>query len=159
MKKRIFMILICIYVLFLIFFVILKFDGSFEEINLLHQQIIENEQADLKNVNLVPFKTISPYLKNITEMYAFKNIMGNIIIFFPLGFFVSYRFSKKVLKPMIICMLTILFIECIQLIFKIGFFDVDDILLNSIGCLFGIYFNFFWYIFTKTAGNSILVKR
>lgn len=95
MKKRIFMILICIYVLFLIFFVILKFDGSFEEINLLHQQIIENEQADLKNVNLVPFKTISPYLKNITEMYAFKNIMGNIIIFFPLGFLFLIDFLKR----------------------------------------------------------------
>ena len=71
--------------------------------------------------------------------------MGNILPFLPLGFFISNKFSKKVIKPIIICLVAILVIECVQLIFKIGFFDVDDILLNFVGCILGICTNFALY--------------
>lgn len=136
MKKRIFTILFYIYIVFLILFIVLKFDGSFEKIIALHHKY--NEQDGIKNINLVSFRSILPYLKNITEPYAFKNIIGNIIIFILLGFFVSNRFSKKIFKPIIICVVAILAIECIEFIFKIGFFDIDDIILNLAGCLLGI---------------------
>ena len=45
MGKRIFKNLMCIY---LIFFVVLKFDGSFDELISIHQRIIENEIYFLK---------------------------------------------------------------------------------------------------------------
>lgn len=134
-KKRIFTILFYMYIVFLIFVIVLKFDGSFEKIISLHHSITENEQSKIKNINVIPFRSILPYLRNITEPYAFKNIMGNILPFLPLGFFISNKFSKKVIKPIIICLVAILVIECVQLIFKIGFFDVDDILLNFVGCI------------------------
>lgn len=127
-----------VYLLFLVFVVVLKFDGGFEEISMLRSQIIENEKIGIKNVNLIPFHTIGPYLENITEMYAFKNIVGNIMIFFPLGFIISNIFRGKALKSFVICTMIILLIEYIQLIFKIGFFDVDDVFLNSMGCLFSM---------------------
>lgn len=132
-KKRIFTILFYMYIVFLIFVIVLKFDGSFEKIISLHHSITENEQSKIKNINVIPFRSILPYLRNITEPYAFKNIMGNILPFLPLGFFISNKFSKKVIKPIIICLVAILVIECVQLIFKIGFFEVDDILLNFSG--------------------------
>lgn len=140
-NKKLIKILFYIYIAFFILFVVLKFDGSFERIISLHNSIIENEKDGLRNINLIPFRSISPYLKNITEPYAFKNIIANILVFIPLGFFVSNKNSKNVFKTLVICISVILSIECIQLLFKIGFFDVDDIILNFIGSLIGMGIN------------------
>lgn len=140
-NKKLIKILFYIYIAFLILFVVLKFDGSFERIISLHNSIIENEKDGLRNINLIPFRSISPYLRNITEPYAFKNIIANILVFITLGFFVSNKNSKNVFKTLVICLSVILSIECIQLLFKIGFFDVDDIILNFIGSLIGMGIN------------------
>lgn len=140
-NKKLINILFYIYILFLILFVVLKFDGSFERIISLHNSIIENEKDGLRNINLIPFRSMAPYLKNITEPYAFKNIIANILVFIPLGFFVSNKNHKNVFKALIICLSVILSIELIQLFFKIGFFDVDDIILNFIGALLGVLIN------------------
>lgn len=146
-NKKLLRLLFYIYIVFLILFVVLKFDGSFEKIISLHKSIIENEKDGLRNINLLPFRSISPYLKNITEAYAFKNIIANILVFIPLGFFISNKYFKNAFKTMIICLCVIFSIECIQLFLKIGFFDVDDIILNFIGSLFGI------------GINNILIKK
>lgn len=140
-NKKLIKILFYIYIAFLILFVVLKFDGSFERIISLHNSIIENEKDGLRNINLIPFRSISPYLKNITEPYAFKNIIANILVFIPLGFFISNKNTKNVFKTLVICISVILSIECIQLFFKIGFFDVDDIILNFTGSLIGMGIN------------------
>lgn len=140
-NKKLIKILFYIYIAFLILFVVLKFDGSFERIISLHNSIIENEKDGLRNINLIPFRSISPYLRNITEPYAFKNILANILVFIPLGIFVSNKNSKNVFKTLVICLSVILSIECIQLLLKIGFFDVDDIILNFIGSLIGMGIN------------------
>lgn len=142
-NKKLIKILFSIYTLFLILFVVLKFDGSFERIISLHNSIIENEKDGLRNINLIPFRTMSPYLKNITETYAFKNIAANIVIFIPLGFFISSKNPKNAFKALIICLGVILSIELIQLFFKIGFFDVDDIILNFTGSLIGVFISLF----------------
>lgn len=142
-NKKLIKILFSIYILFLILFVVLKFDGSFERIISLHNSIIENEKDGLRNINLIPFRSMSPYLRDITEPYAFKNIIANILVFIPLGFFISNKIPKNVFKALIICLGVILSIELIQLFFKIGFFDVDDIILNFIGSLLGVFISLF----------------
>lgn len=142
-NKKLIKILFSIYILFLILFVVLKFDGNFERIISLHNSIIENEKDGIRNINLIPFRSMSPYLKNITETYAFKNIIANILVFIPLGFFISSKNPKNVFKALIICLGVILSIELIQLFFKIGFFDVDDIILNFIGSLLGVFISLF----------------
>lgn len=153
MRKQILKSIMCIYLLFLIFFVVLKFDGSFEELISIHQRIIENEAMGIENINLVLFRTITPYASHITELYALKNIIGNIIVFIPLGFLTSQLLVERFRKPIIICMLIIVFIECMQLIFKIGFFDVDDIFLNLVGCLSGICISLFLDNIDKNKGK------
>lgn len=142
-NKKLIKILFSIYILFLILFVVLKFDGNFERIISLHNSIIENEKDGIRNINLIPFRSMSPYLKNITETFAFKNIAANIVAFIPLGFFISNKNPKNVFKALIICLGVILSIELIQLFFKIGFFDVDDIILNFIGSLLGVFISLF----------------
>lgn len=142
-NKKLIKILFYIYIAFLILFVVLKFNGNFERIISLHNSIIENEKDGIRNINLIPFRSMSPYLKNITETFAFKNIAANIVVFIPLGFFISNKNSKNVFKALIICLGVILSIELIQLFFKIGFFDVDDIILNFIGSLLGVFISLF----------------
>ena len=64
MGKRIFKNLMCIYLIFLILFVVLKFDGSFDELISIHQRIIENETMGIKNINLVLFRTFQDIYAN-----------------------------------------------------------------------------------------------
>ena len=136
-KQKLYTILFTAYLVFLVLIVILKFNGSFDAIFSLRQSIWNNRNNGIWNINLIPLRSISPYIKNITEFYAFKNIMGNIVIFIPMGFFVAWLCNKKLLKTLLCCIIMLLFIEIMQLIFMIGFFDIDDLILNLIGCVIG----------------------
>ena len=142
-KRKIYIVLFTVYIVLLVLIVLLKFNGSFNEIAILRQSIIENRKDGIENLNFVFFRTILPYIENITEPYAFKNILGNIITFIPMGFFISKIYFKKIFyKTLLTCIIILLSIECLQFIFMICFFDVDDIFLNLLGCLIGYLVNF-----------------
>jgi glycopeptide antibiotics resistance protein len=127
-----------IYLILLFFLVVLKFDGSFDRIIDMHQTIKYSKAHGLSNINFTFMKTISPYLENIAEPYALYNIVGNIVPFAPLGFFISIVFFRKsFLRTIILCLIIIVFIELVQLVLMIGAFDIDDIFLNFIGCMSG----------------------
>lgn len=67
------------------------------------------------------------------------NIWGNIACFIPFGFFLPIIF-KKIKNGVVVTILTFAFslvVEITQLLFKIGSFDVDDLLLNTIGGVIG----------------------
>lgn len=85
----------------------------------------------LGNFNLTFFNTIYP-------VPAPRVILiGNIVMFIPLGFVPVLLWKKcSILKAILIGFLSVLFIECWQLL--IGrTFDVDDFLLNLIGIAIG----------------------
>lgn len=92
--------------------------------------------------NFILFKEIFRY--EFGSRLFIKNILGNILLFIPLGFFISfYTKSKKIFCPLILIILSSLTIEFTQR--KIGrVFDVDDIILNGIGGLVGYLFYKFW---------------
>jgi glycopeptide antibiotics resistance protein len=85
--------------------------------------------------NFVPFREILRY--EILTPKFFKNVLGNIIVFIPYGFYVSYLLkSKKVRMIFFLSLLTSVSIESTQ--FMIGrVFDVDDIILNVVGGVLG----------------------
>ena len=89
--------------------------------------------------NFTPFKEIMRY--NIGSKLFFKNVIGNMVMFVPFGFFVSYFLKlKKVYSITFFTVITSVTIEFTQLL--IGrVFDVDDLILNLIGGIvgFGIY--------------------
>ena len=66
------------------------------------------------NKNLVPFRTINQYLHEINDWYAFKNIIGNIVIFLPTGYILCYK-KKFFITSMKIVAIVIIAIELIQL--------------------------------------------
>lgn len=67
---------------------------------------------------------------------VFRNLIGNIIIFIPMGIFIKNMKTKKVYH-FILSILIIICIETLQYITQIGVFDIIDILLNIIGTLIG----------------------
>lgn len=98
-----------------------------------------------RRYNIIPFKTIVDYFMN-SEQYSFHviliNLVANIVAFIPLGFFVSLLFKrfKNIANMAIFSVLTISCIEITQFIFNVGVFDIDDIILNSLGCIIGFAF-------------------
>ncbi|MDD5888560.1 MAG: VanZ family protein [bacterium] len=101
--------------------------------------------------NFIPFREIMRY--NVGSRLFFKNVMGNIIMFLPYGFFASYLLkNKKISVAFILTVIASFSIELVQMM--IGrVFDVDDIILNVCGgCLgFLIYYliDKLWYKLPK----------
>lgn len=99
--------------------------------------------------NLVLFKEIFRFIRYSDSLGFWAvmiNVLGNIICFIPFGFFLPIYYSKlrSLLLVVILAFCFSLFIEVIQLLLKVGCFDVDDLLLNTIGGFLG-YFIFFIY--------------
>lgn len=85
--------------------------------------------------NFIPFKEIMRY--DITSRLFFKNVLGNMIMFFPFGLFSSYYIrTDKINISLFLTIVASVSIEFVQL--AIGrVFDVDDILLNILGGIVG----------------------
>jgi len=101
-----------------------------------------NIRAATNGVNLVPFSTIMSYITGIANGnsgVALMNLLANIFLFIPLGFYVEVLLRERKMKfKMLLIILIPIIVELIQYIFSLGIADVDDVILNSIGGLLGI---------------------
>lgn len=97
----------------------------------LFQVVTMEDLSGIGTNNFVPFKEILRY--NITSRLFYKNILGNIFLFLPYGFFASYLLqNRKYNISFILTIVASFSIELVQLL--IGrVFDVDDIILNVCG--------------------------
>ena len=94
--------------------------------------------------NLEPFKEIRRFYKyrKLLGMEAFLlNIAGNVVGFMPCGFFLPIisRRSKKFYNTFLFSFCLSLCIEITQLVFRVGSFDVDDLFLNTLGGMLGVF--------------------
>ncbi len=101
----------------------------------LFQVVTFQDDVAWSSNNFIPFREILRY--NITSRLFWKNVVGNMIMFLPFGFFISYYLKAE--KPHYAIYLTLvasIAIEIVQMC--IGrVFDVDDILLNLLGGFVG----------------------
>ena len=99
--------------------------------------------------NFVPFKEIMRY-KLFSNLFM-KNVIGNMLLFLPYGYFVGKFFSgKNKTLTFFLVLLASVAIEYTQL--SIGrVFDVDDIMLNLIGGTIG----YTIYIFSDRIYNKL----
>ena len=111
---------------------------------------------DETKINLIPFRSIYLLIyelvhsartwgvKNIPHELTFmtkglRNFLGNILLLIPLGYLVPVlrqgfnRWWKMALLGIGASMV----IETVQLASHRGYFDLDDVLLNSFGCAIG----------------------
>lgn len=82
------------------------------------------------------------------------NLLGNIAAFMPFGFFVPLIKKKYCgfFRCTVFSAAFSLCVETVQLVFKVGAFDVDDIVLNTIGGMVG--YLLFRYGFLKLIGRK-----
>lgn len=92
--------------------------------------------------NLVPFTEIRRfwiYWERVGFWKSFINLAGNVLAFLPFGFFLPIlsRRVRRGVRCIFSGFLLSLMIETIQLVTKVGCFDVDDLMLNTLGAAVG----------------------
>ncbi|MEG0022284.1 MAG: VanZ family protein [Bacilli bacterium] len=99
--------------------------------------VVTFQDVNYANSNFIPFKEMFRY--DFGTRLFIKNIIGNIVLFIPYGFFIGYYLKLEKFKLSFLLTLVVsITIETTQL--AIGrVFDIDDILLNVIGGLLGTY--------------------
>ena len=97
--------------------------------------------------NLLPFKTILPYLLGEKGfIIAGLNIGGNIVLLVPIGFLVPFVYRSMTWKKTLTLALAAgLAIEGTQAVLHVGIFDIDDVILNGLGVIVG------YWVFTLLA--------
>jgi glycopeptide antibiotics resistance protein len=115
--------------------------------------------------NLILFKEIKRFIqyRHILGLESFVvNIMGNVLAFAPFGFLLP-MLNKRYRGFFITAFLSFIFtlaVELVQLYFKVGIFDVDDIFLNTVGGVLGyISYRIFHTLFLKSGKKNQKSRR
>ena len=130
LKKKLMTILFYLYIVLLAYFLFFS-----EDLN-------RGQVAGEHQINTEIFREIKRYClhwRTVGLKNFMINIPGNILAFVPFGFFLPYL-KKEYRRFWVVTLISFLFsqtIEAIQLVSKVGSFDVDDILLNTIGGMLG----------------------
>ena len=92
--------------------------------------------------NLEPFQEIRRFLtswETVGPMAAFLNVGGNVLGFLPFGFLLPVM-SARLRRAVTVILLGFclsLTVETVQLAARVGIFDVDDLMLNTLGAAAG----------------------
>ena len=102
---------------------------------ILFQLVTSQDIQAYNSTNFMPFREILRYDFGTTAFY--KQVMGNILLFIPFGYFASSYCKIKGLGTItLVAMLSSLVIEFTQHFIGRSF-DVDDIILNVFGSIIG----------------------
>ncbi len=123
-------------ILFIIYLILLTYFLFFAES---YGRVLSEREY---SYNLQPLKEIKRfwiYREQLGFFAVFTNIIGNVLCFVPFGaiFPVLNRKTRHFVVIVLLSFQFSLIVECIQLISKVGSFDVDDLLLNTIGGMIG----------------------
>ncbi len=92
--------------------------------------------------NVVPFREIKRfwiYREQLGVFAVVTNLLGNVVGFVPFGFILPLivRRARGFFLITLLGFALSLFVEVVQLITKVGCFDVDDLILNTLGAAVG----------------------
>ena len=137
-------------------FLLAIYVGSIMAVTIAPASILGFNDPNATRLNLVPvINTTTYYLKTLKDhddvaaMHALENIIGNLILFVPLGILLPCLFSSARSFKIVftICVISSFSIEVIQFfLWQFGTFrtvDVDDLIMNTIGGILG------WIIYSK----------
>ena len=96
-------------------------------------------QYDDNIVRLQPVVSTIWFIEETISWYDIvKIVIGNIVMFIPFGF-LGWAFPRlKDLKSLLISFVSaIVIVEALQYFSRLGVFDIDDILLNTLGVYLG----------------------
>ena len=142
-RIRIFWIKILFIIYCLLLITILFFNNEYRVGIYEDTKIFSKEHFN--STNIIPFNTIIECIKglitnNINKKIVISNLGINLILFAPMGVFISILFKDKIknIKQFILAMIIVLFsVEMLQFITLRGSMDIDDIILNITGAIVG----------------------
>ena len=106
------------------------------------------------NINLIPLTNTIADLKTIFIDKNYTNLnllLGNIFLLVPLLYLYPRNIkNNNFFKTTLACFLTSLLLEIFQFIFGVGQFDIDDIILNTMGSVI------FYPLFNKGSISKIM---
>ncbi len=97
-----------------------------------------------RSINMVPGNSILIMYRsawNNRGRYEFVEILGNIVMFFPLGFCLRKYRMWHYSSLLLLSLLFTTGIELIQYVRNIGIFELDDFLNNLLGTMLGANFH------------------
>lgn len=117
-----------------------------------------NPQRLPRQYNLVPFATITMYINPDNQRSAFLDVIGNILLFVPMGIYIhALTCRKKIWIPVALSLLSTILIETAQFVLATGSFDIDDIMMNFLGALSGVLiFHLIYHLCKKDGAASRL---
>ncbi|NOU88464.1 VanZ family protein [Paenibacillus sp. LMG 31460] len=88
--------------------------------------------------NVVPFRTIGMYVlyaDSFSTRTWIINLFGNIGVFMPYGFLLPYlnRSARRYGTFLLYFGCPLIGLELLQMLLRVGSFDVDDVILNALG--------------------------
>lgn len=98
------------------------------------------------NCNLIPLRSIAEFVQDLIRpesygvfRFAVVQILGNVIMFLPLGFFLPLLFHgiRTYLRLLLLSVIIVTGIELVQLFTLLGSCDIDDLILNTVGVSLG----------------------
>lgn len=131
--------ILCVYLLILSKFILFKYLSIPDIVD---HFAFRYGGANWSSHNVIPFKTIGEYLMGADHLnlnIRISNLLGNVIGFIPFGFILplwSSRFRGLKQTAVATFCLSLVF-ELLQLVFRFGSFDVDDLILNTLGGMLG----------------------
>lgn len=136
-KKRDFAVNLLLYAIFAFYLALLAL-------------ILFRQHHSARSFNLIPLRGIISYLTGVDLVsgtadpallrgFALSNLLGNIVIFIPLGLFLTLLNRKKeIWRNTLWVAGASAAAEAIQFTFLLGIADIDDVILNTLGGLAGV---------------------
>ena len=108
----------------------------------------------IKRVNLEPFREIRRFFDHKAKIgvkSVILNIVGNVVGFVPMGILlpVSFRLFRRPFFGLMSGLLFSATAEYLQYYFSSGNADIDDVILNTVGCALGFLFFSIVHAFSK----------
>lgn len=113
---------------------------------------------DYGKLNLTPFATVRRYVnairRGVIPVTSAMNLLGNLLLFLPMGVLLALadRPFSRFWCALTLMLLLIAAVELLQLFFRIGSCDIDDLILNFTGGAAG-------FFLTKPGGVRKLLTR
>ena len=126
-EKKVFVYVVMgIYLLFLCWLILFKLADSIDKI------------PSMRGINLIPFH----YDQLSNTRFHQMEVLYNVLVFVPAGFFFSAFGKGKVTSGIIASAMLSLCFEILQWIFALGASDITDLITNTVGGAFGTFLFF-----------------
>lgn len=126
-EKKVFVYVVMgIYLLFLCWLILFKLADSIDKI------------PSMRGINLIPFH----YDQLSNTRFHKMEVLYNVLVFIPAGFFFSALGKRKVTSGIIVSAMLSLCFETIQWIFALGASDITDVITNTAGGALGTFMFF-----------------